>query len=137
VAWRGARGYCLRFKLLLLTAILVIVPATLFGIIAYGSGRESLQRVIGRHLAQEAGNTAGRLAARLTAGRDTVRSCARQDLMREIRVGDIDKRISAFLTTVKPGDPACLSAGRSSCRAIASRIDSCASRPNGRRRSRT
>jgi two-component system sensor histidine kinase HydH len=96
----------LRIKLLLFAALLVTVPGVVFGILAQQSGRDSLQRVIGRQLSREAGHTAQRLADSVESEIQTLRSMARQDVMREIRVDDIDKRISAALATLRDGSPA-------------------------------
>jgi hypothetical protein len=93
----------LRIKLLLFAASLVLVPGVLFGFIALQSGRSSLETVIGRQLAREAGHTADRLTALLGTERQALRSFARQDLMREIQVADIDKRISSALATLRDG----------------------------------
>jgi signal transduction histidine kinase len=81
----------------------VLVPGVLFGFIALQSGRSSLETVIGRQLAREAGHTADRLTALLGTERQALRSFARQDLMREIQVADIDKRISSALATLRDG----------------------------------
>jgi Tfp pilus assembly protein PilN len=82
-------------------AALVLVPGVLLVWIAERSGRESLQRVIGRQLAREAGHTADRLASVIRVERETLASFARQDLMREVRVADIDKRVSMALETLR------------------------------------
>src|SRR3990172_5596900 len=95
----------LRNKLLLFAAALVLVPGVLLVGIAERSGRESLQRVIGRQLAREAGYTADRFAAVLRTERQTLGNFARQDLMREVRVADIDKRVSLALATLRDGSP--------------------------------
>jgi signal transduction histidine kinase len=95
----------LHIKLLLFAAALVAVPGILFGVLAQQSGSASLQRVIGHQLAREAGHTADRLGTLIEAERQTLRSFAQQDLMREIRVGDIDKRISSALATLRDGSP--------------------------------
>jgi signal transduction histidine kinase len=79
------------------------VPGLVLVVIAERSGRESLQRVIGRQLAREAGHTADRLASLIRAERQTLASFARQDLMREVRVADIDKRVSMALATLRDG----------------------------------
>jgi signal transduction histidine kinase len=84
-------------------AALVLVPGVLLVWIAERSSRESLQRVIGRQLAREAGHTADRLASVIRAERATLASFARQDLMREVRVADIDKRVSMALETLRGG----------------------------------
>jgi len=90
----------LRNKLLSFAAALVLAPGLVLVMIAERSGRESLQRVIGRQLAREAGHTADRLASLIRTERQTLASFARQDLMREVRVADIDKRVSTALSTL-------------------------------------
>ena len=62
--------------------------------------------MIGGQLAREAGHTADRLSVILRSERDTLASFAQQDLMREIRVGDIDKRVSVALATLRDGGDA-------------------------------
>jgi len=96
----------LRMKLLLFAAALVIVPGTLFGVIVQQSSHASLESMIGHQLAREAGHTGDRLTAVLSTEREILRSFAQQDLMREIRVADIDKRVSLALTTLRDGSPA-------------------------------
>jgi two-component system sensor histidine kinase HydH len=96
----------LRQKLLLFAASLVLVPGVLLVAIAERSARESLQQIIGRQLAREARSTADQLSAVLRSERETLANFARQDLMREVRVGDIDKRVSVALQTLRDGSPA-------------------------------
>ena len=84
----------------------MLVPGVLLALIAERSGRDSLELVIGRQLAREAGHTASRLTAVVGAERETLASFARQELMREVRVSDIDKRISIALSTLRAGNPA-------------------------------
>jgi len=84
----------------------VLVPGIVLALIAERSGSASLERVIGGRLAREAGHTADRLSAVLRGERETLASFAQQDLMREIRVGDIDKRISVALATLREGGDA-------------------------------
>ncbi len=96
----------LRNKLFAFAALLVLVPGVFIGVMAERSGRESLQLVIGGRLAREAGHTAERISSLLRAERDTLWSFARQDVMREIRVGDIDKRVSQSLVTLRDGGTA-------------------------------
>jgi signal transduction histidine kinase len=64
--------------------------------------------VVGVQLAGEARNVADRLATALRSERDGLASSARQDVMREIRIGDLDKRISSFLASLQSGCPPCL-----------------------------
>jgi signal transduction histidine kinase len=96
----------LRIKLTLFAAALIVIPGLIFGLIVQRSEQASLQDLIGRHLAREAEQTADRLGAVLRSEREALRNFARQDLMREIRVDDIDKRVSAGLATLRNGDPA-------------------------------
>ncbi len=103
MAWLPALS--LRNKLLLFAALLVLVPGLLLTAIAERSGRDSLERVIGRQLAREAGHTAERLSAVLRTEREALANFADQDLMREIRVADIDKRVSMGLATLRNGSP--------------------------------
>jgi signal transduction histidine kinase len=93
----------LRTRLLLFTAALVVVPGVVLAVIAARSSSDSLERVIGQQLAREAGHTADRLSDLLLSELETLENFARQDLMREIRVADIDKRISAALSTLRDG----------------------------------
>ena len=104
---RTLQVFSLRTKLLLFTAAVVIVPGATFGAIAVSSARATLSRAVGRELAEEARDTAERLAATLGAGRATLDSFARQDVMREIRIGDLDKRISSALASLERGTPSC------------------------------
>jgi two-component system, NtrC family, sensor histidine kinase HydH len=84
--------------------LIVVVPGGVFGWIAISNGRRALTETIGRQLAEEARSGADSLAATLNTELGDLRTFAHQDLMREIRIGDLDKRISAFLAEVKRGD---------------------------------
>src|SRR5205807_8993303 len=61
-----------------------------------------------RQLAEEARNTADRVAALVQEQRERLGTLARQDLMREVRIADLDKRIASVLAAAQKGDPACL-----------------------------
>jgi two-component system, NtrC family, sensor histidine kinase HydH len=88
--------------------LIVVVPGGVFGWIAISNGRRALTETIGRQLAEEARSGADSLAATLNGELNDLRTFAHQDLMREIRIGDLDKRISAFLVAVKSGDQSIL-----------------------------
>jgi len=96
----------LRIKLAAFAAVLIVVPGSIFAVIVQRSEQASLQELIGHQLARDARHTADRLTASLRSEREALRSFARQSLMREIRVDDIDKRISTALATLRGGDPA-------------------------------
>ena len=98
----------LRTKLVLLCLLLVLVPGVIFGIIAISSGRRSLTEAVGRQLGEEARNAADRLSAQLEERRVGLVTIARQDLMREVRIGDLDKRVASLLSSAQQGDPSCL-----------------------------
>jgi hypothetical protein len=72
------------------------------------NSRSTVSRLVGRQLVAEARNGADRLASALRSEQAQLQSFASQDVMREIRVGDFDKRISSFLMSVKRGCPACV-----------------------------
>jgi hypothetical protein len=93
----------LQGKLLVFAAGLVLVPGIVLGVLAVRSARDSLHQAIGRQLSREALQTTDRLAIVLRRERETLESFARQDLMREIRVDDIDKRVSQALRTLRDG----------------------------------
>src|SRR5207237_273462 len=59
-------------------------------------------------LASEAQNAADRLATAIRSERDALVSAAHQDVMREIRIGDLDKRISSFLASLQRGCESCV-----------------------------
>ncbi len=93
----------LRAKLVVFAAAIVIIPGACVGIIAGRASRASLEQAIGAQLAREASHAADRIRATLVAERWALESFSRQDLMREIRVDDIDKRISTALATFRQG----------------------------------
>ncbi len=98
----------LRAKLLFFATALVLIPGGIYGAITLSSSRAALAQVVGRQLVEEARNCADRLATTLRSERERLASFALQDVMREIRIADLDKRISSFLTSVKHGCPACV-----------------------------
>ena len=85
--------------------MIVLVPGIVLAVIAERRASDSLEQVIGRQLAREAGHTADRLASLLRNERRALASFAHQDLMREVRVADIDKRIAMALSTFRDGSP--------------------------------
>lgn len=108
VTFKNERFFSLRTKLLFFAAVLVLLPGGLYGALALSSSRAALAQVVGRQLIEEARNSADRLATILRSERERLESFAMQDVMREIRIADLDKRISSFLASVKRGCPACV-----------------------------
>lgn len=92
----------------MLVASVVLIPGLMYGALAVVNSRAALARASGLQLASEAQNAADRLATALRAEREALTAAARQDVMREIRIGDLDKRISSFLGSVRRGCTACL-----------------------------
>ncbi len=83
---------------------LVALPGALLGALATRNASAALETAIGHALAREAGHTADHLSSVLRAERQTLASFARQDLMRDVRVADLDKRVSMALATLRAGE---------------------------------
>jgi signal transduction histidine kinase len=90
----------LRTKLLLFALGLVTVPGVVFALIAFSGARAALEREVGIQLQQTAERGADALATALERARSDARSWASQDLMRDLVVGDLDKRVSKFVRAV-------------------------------------
>jgi signal transduction histidine kinase len=100
-------AFSLRAKLVLLAAVLVLVPAAIHAAISLSSSRDALTQVIGRQLVGEVRSGASRLADVLRSDRERLRALAGQDVMREIRIADLDKRITGLLVSAQRGCEAC------------------------------
>ncbi|MGE0681410.1 MAG: ATP-binding protein [Candidatus Binatia bacterium] len=100
--------FSLRTKLLFFAAALVLIPGGIYGTITLSSSRTSLAQAVARLLIEEAREVADRLTTTFRSERERLEAVAVQDVMREIRIADFDKRISSFLTSVKRGCPACV-----------------------------
>lgn len=100
--------FSLRIKLLFFAAALVLIPGGIYGAITLSSSRAALAQAVARLLVEVAREVADRLAMTFRSERERLESFAAQDVMREIRIADFDKRISSFLASVKRGCPACM-----------------------------
>jgi two-component system sensor histidine kinase HydH len=96
--------HSLRAKVVLFSSALVVVPGVVFGIIAYASAHRALENAVGRQLAELARDTAAEVTELIARERNNMRAWARQDVMREIVIGDLDKRISRLLVSLKESD---------------------------------
>ena len=96
--------FSLRGKLSLFSLALVAVPGAVFAVIALASTRRALETAVGRQLGEVAHDAAAEVVELLTRERRTVATWARQDLMREILIGDVDKHIARFLTSQQDSD---------------------------------
>lgn len=100
----------MRTKLLLFAFALVTLPGIAFAVVAFSGARSALEREVGIQLHQTAERGAEALATSLERARGDVRSWASQDVMRDLLVGDLDKRVSRFLHTVQESKSAYLEA---------------------------
>jgi two-component system sensor histidine kinase HydH len=91
----------LRTQLQIFSLLLVAAPGALLAVIALVNARQALGTAVGRHLAEVAHDTLAELDGSLAEQARTVRSWARQDVMRDVLVDDIDKRIARFLVGLK------------------------------------
>lgn len=95
-----------RTKLLLLSLALIVLPGTIFAVLAARDATRALDRAVGRQLATVASDAAQDLADELREMQHEVRGWARQEVMREVIVGDVDKRVSRFLVGAREHNPA-------------------------------
>ena len=86
-----------RAKLMALSLGLVVVPGAVVAFLASSSATAALERAVGRQLATVASDGAQALASVIEAERARLAGWAGQEIMREVVVGDVDKRISRFL----------------------------------------
>ena len=93
----------LRAKLQIFSLVLVVVPGVLFALIALARARDALERAVGQQLGELAHEALEQLAAALAGERDDVRTWAHQDVMRDVVIGDLDKRASRFLRSLLDG----------------------------------
>ena len=91
----------MRTKLLLFALGLVTLPGVAFALFAFSGARSALEREVGIQLHQTAEMGADALAADFERAQSDARSWASQDVMRDLLVGDLDKRVSRFLRTVR------------------------------------
>lgn len=98
----------LRARLFLFAVGLVTLPGLAFALLAFTATREALEREVGIQLRQTAERGADAVAAALEKAQSDARSWARQEVMRDLVVGDLDKRVSRFLQAVAAGEAAYL-----------------------------
>src|SRR5205814_3835714 len=101
MAWFSLRS--LRAKLQLFAFLLVLVPAVILAVLAVASARNALEASIGRELAQIAGDALDELDEATHDATDLVTGWAQQDVMRDVLIGDLDKRLSRFFQTLTEG----------------------------------
>jgi len=104
--WQSWADLSLRTKLVLFAVGLVTIPGGLFALVAFSGVRTALEREVGIQLHQTAEQGADALGTALERAHSDARSWASQDVMRDLVVGDLDKRVSKFLRTVRADNAA-------------------------------
>jgi signal transduction histidine kinase len=98
----------LRSRLLALALGPVVASGLAFAALTFSSARTGLEQAIGRQLADKARETAELLSAELGSAERALQALIAQDLMRELAIGDIDKRVAGALRATKQASPAFL-----------------------------
>ena len=93
----------LRAKLQIFSLVLVVVPGVLFALIALVRARDALEHAVGEQLGAVAHGTLEELALDLAEERINIRNWTHQDVMRDVVIGDLDKRVSRFLRSLVDG----------------------------------
>lgn len=94
----------LRAKLQLFAILLILVPGVILAVLAVAGAREALEATIGRELAQIAGDVLDELDEATHDATETVDGWAQQDVMRDVLIGDLDKRLSRFFQSLTDGN---------------------------------
>jgi signal transduction histidine kinase len=102
---KRAHPYSIRTKLLLFAFALVTVPGTLVGMVAFRMASGALVARAGQQLTVLARDVGAEMGEDAAEQRVNVEAWARQEVMRDIVVDDIDKRISKFLTSITASYP--------------------------------
>lgn len=95
-------------KILVLCLGFVLLPSLIFALLAFSGARSALEDAVAVQLTQAAEEGAAAVDMALTAANGEVRLWAQQDLMRELAIGDVDKRVSRFLASIRDSNPAYL-----------------------------
>lgn len=99
------RSPSIRAKVLLFAFGLATVPGALVGLLAFRMATRALEARAGEQLVVLAKDVADELATELVEERGNVAAWARQEVMRDLIVGDIDKRIAKFLSSIVASYP--------------------------------
>jgi signal transduction histidine kinase len=93
----------LRRKLQLFALLLIVVPGVVLALIAYESARVGLERTAARQLTEVAHDTLDEVGEALADARQDLRAWARQDVLRDVIIDDLDKRVARFLRSLIEG----------------------------------
>jgi two-component system sensor histidine kinase HydH len=99
------RSLSIRAKVLLFAFGLATVPGALVGLLAFRMATRALEARAGEQLVVLAKDVADELATEIVEERGNVAAWARQEVMRDLIVGDIDKRIAKFLSSIVASYP--------------------------------
>lgn len=90
---------------ILLAAFLLagLLPAAVMTWMAFSAARDALETEIGRDMQVRASATAAEIDRMMFERLQNVASWSRLEIMQELRVGDVDKRLSRFLSELKTG----------------------------------
>jgi signal transduction histidine kinase len=93
----------LRGKLQVFALLLTVGPGVLLALIAYASAREGLERTAARQLTEVAHDTLDEVTEAVATAQKDLGAWARQDVMRDVIIGDLDKRIARILRSLVDG----------------------------------
>jgi len=74
--------------------VLVIVPGLLFAVISLVRARDALEHAVGEQLGEVAHGTLEEVALDLSRSATTSGNWTHQDVMRDVMIGDLDKRVA-------------------------------------------
>lgn len=100
---RDAARLSLRTKLLALSGLLVIVSGVVFAGLAFSATHDALRSAAGRQLVEAARGEADNVSAEVANLRDDLHQWAHNEVMRDLMIGDLDKRVSRLLRTIREG----------------------------------
>lgn len=101
-------GFSLRAKLLALSVLLVAVPGAVFAMLAFSAAHDALRGAAGRQLVEAARDHADNVADDIADLHNDLAGWARNEVMRDLLIGDVDKRVARLLRTIKQGGQAYL-----------------------------
>jgi len=85
--------------------VLATVPGTAIGLLAYRLAARAIEGRAGEQLAVLAKDVADEIGVEMAKERRNIEAWSRQEVMRDLIVGDIDKRLSKFLSSVESTYP--------------------------------
>lgn len=96
----------LRTKVVASSTLLVVAPGLLIAFLAFSSARQAIDKAVGTQLAEVTGDAADEFVAALASERANLGSWAKNEVMRELLIGDPDKRVTRYLASLREGNDA-------------------------------